>query len=162
MVILGSSVMRSSWRQWIRHRPNRLGEYSALQRGAVYALHRPDVNNVPQASATSRQAADVVLTAERHLMARQDRAAPETTVPGERRHRELARIALPVSVYTQWYWKIDLHNLPLLSLRMGPLAGRSVTSRRRVRLRSARSYRSPPRRSGLTGGAPDAAGGGGD
>jgi thymidylate synthase (FAD) len=33
--------------------------------------------------------------------------------------RELARIALPVSVYTEWYWKIDLHNLlHFLSLRM--------------------------------------------
>src|SRR5690606_26893314 len=33
--------------------------------------------------------------------------------------RELARIGLPVSVYTQWYWKCDLHNiLRFLSLRM--------------------------------------------
>jgi thymidylate synthase (FAD) len=33
--------------------------------------------------------------------------------------RELARIGLPVSLYTEWYWKIDLHNLlRFLSLRM--------------------------------------------
>ena len=33
--------------------------------------------------------------------------------------REMARIALPVSVYTEWYWKCDLHNiLRFLSLRM--------------------------------------------
>ena len=33
--------------------------------------------------------------------------------------RELARIGLPVNVYTEWYWKIDLHNLfHFLSLRM--------------------------------------------
>lgn len=33
--------------------------------------------------------------------------------------RELARMNLPVSWYTQWYWKIDLHNLlHFLSLRM--------------------------------------------
>ena len=33
--------------------------------------------------------------------------------------RELARIGLPVSAYTQWYWKVDLHNLlHFLSLRM--------------------------------------------
>ena len=25
--------------------------------------------------------------------------------------RELARIGLPLSTYTEWYWKIDLHNL---------------------------------------------------
>lgn len=33
--------------------------------------------------------------------------------------REIARIDLPVSTYTQWYWKIDLHNLlHFLSLRV--------------------------------------------
>jgi thymidylate synthase ThyX len=32
---------------------------------------------------------------------------------------ELARIGLPFNVYTEWYWKIDLHNLlHFLSLRM--------------------------------------------
>ena len=37
--------------------------------------------------------------------------------------RELARIDLPVSMYTQWYWKIDLHNLlHFLSLRVDPRA----------------------------------------
>ncbi len=30
---------------------------------------------------------------------------------GEDIARELARIDLPLSTYTQWYWKIDLHNL---------------------------------------------------
>jgi thymidylate synthase (FAD) len=33
--------------------------------------------------------------------------------------RELARIDLPLSTYTQWYWKIDLHNLlHFLTLRV--------------------------------------------
>ncbi|MFA5070791.1 MAG: FAD-dependent thymidylate synthase [Candidatus Pacearchaeota archaeon] len=33
--------------------------------------------------------------------------------------RELARINLPLSLYTEWYWKIDLHNLfHFLDLRM--------------------------------------------
>jgi thymidylate synthase (FAD) len=37
--------------------------------------------------------------------------------------RELARINLPVSYYTQWYWKIDLHNLlRFISLRADPHA----------------------------------------
>ncbi len=37
--------------------------------------------------------------------------------------RELARIALPVAVYTEWYWKIDLHNLyHFLALRLDPHA----------------------------------------
>jgi len=33
--------------------------------------------------------------------------------------RELARVNLPVSLYTEWYWQIDLHNLfHFLRLRM--------------------------------------------
>ena len=41
--------------------------------------------------------------------------------------RELARIALPVSVYTEWYWKIDLHNLfHFLSLRMDSHAQQEI------------------------------------
>jgi thymidylate synthase (FAD) len=38
---------------------------------------------------------------------------------GEDVARELARIDLPLSTYTQWYWKIDLHNfLHFLKLRV--------------------------------------------
>jgi thymidylate synthase (FAD) len=41
--------------------------------------------------------------------------------------RELARIALPVNVYTEWYWKIDLHNLfHFLSLRMDEHAQKEI------------------------------------
>ena len=41
--------------------------------------------------------------------------------------RELARIALPVSVYTEWYWKCDLHNaLRFLSLRMDDHAQQEI------------------------------------
>ena len=44
----------------------------------------------------------------------------------EERHglaRELARMVLPANIYTQWYWKIDLHNLlHFLSLRADPHA----------------------------------------
>ena len=37
--------------------------------------------------------------------------------------RELARMVLPLNAYTQWYWKIDLHNLMhFLALRFDPHA----------------------------------------
>lgn len=37
--------------------------------------------------------------------------------------RELARIDLPLSLYTEWYWKMDLHNLfHFLTLRSDPHA----------------------------------------
>jgi thymidylate synthase (FAD) len=41
--------------------------------------------------------------------------------------REIARVALPASVYTEWYWKIDLHNLlHFLSLRMDEHAQQEI------------------------------------
>ena len=37
--------------------------------------------------------------------------------------RELARMNLPANIYTQWYWKVDLHNLfHFLRLRADPHA----------------------------------------
>jgi thymidylate synthase (FAD) len=37
--------------------------------------------------------------------------------------REVARCVLPLTMYTEWYWKIDLHNLfHFLRLRMDPHA----------------------------------------
>ena len=47
--------------------------------------------------------------------------------------RELARIDLPLSTYTQWYWKIDLHNLfHFLSLRADPHAQWEIQEYARV------------------------------
>jgi len=41
--------------------------------------------------------------------------------------REMARIALPLSTYTQWYWKCDLHNiLHFLKLRLDPHAQEEI------------------------------------
>jgi thymidylate synthase (FAD) len=41
--------------------------------------------------------------------------------------RELARINLPLSVYTEWYWQIDLHNLfHFLKLRLDPHAQKEI------------------------------------
>jgi thymidylate synthase (FAD) len=41
--------------------------------------------------------------------------------------RELARVALPLSVYTEWYWKCDLHNIfHFLSLRMDAHAQQEI------------------------------------
>ena len=43
--------------------------------------------------------------------------AAEAEAPGLA--RELARIGLPLSTYSEWYWKIDLHNLlHFLALRL--------------------------------------------
>jgi thymidylate synthase (FAD) len=52
---------------------------------------------------------------------------------GEDVARELARIDLPLSTYTQWYWKIDLHNLfHFLTLRAAPNAQWEIQEYARV------------------------------
>ena len=58
-------------------------------------------------------------------LARAARASTEAYewMTGDEVARELARIDLPLSTYTQWYWKIDLHNLlHFLTLRVDPHA----------------------------------------
>jgi thymidylate synthase (FAD) len=41
--------------------------------------------------------------------------------------RELARINLPLSLYTEWYWQIDLHNLfNFLKLRLDAHAQKEI------------------------------------
>ncbi|MDO8494390.1 MAG: FAD-dependent thymidylate synthase, partial [Deltaproteobacteria bacterium] len=41
--------------------------------------------------------------------------------------REVARANLPLSLYTEWYWKIDLHNLlHFLSLRLDAHAQKEI------------------------------------
>lgn len=120
-------------RQWIRHRTANVNEYSARYSVVPDRFYRPTVENVRKQSTTNRQGGESPIdieTAEAFL-AYLDR--------GEARHqeyltltergvaRELARIALPQSVFTEWYWKCDLHNtLRFLSLRMDEHAQREI------------------------------------
>ena len=92
-------------------------------------FYRPTIENVRKQSATNRQGGEETIdvsTAEEFLGLLEDSEALynrylELTEQGVA--RELARVALPVSVYTEWYWKCDLHNLlHFLSLRMDPHA----------------------------------------
>jgi thymidylate synthase (FAD) len=55
------------------------------------------------------------------------KAQPQDYDPERGMARELARMVLPVNVYTEWYWKVDLHNLlHLLRLRCDPHAQREI------------------------------------
>ncbi|HKK07755.1 MAG TPA: FAD-dependent thymidylate synthase [Gemmatimonadota bacterium] len=59
----------------------------------------------------------------RWARSREEAAGLYEWLVGEDVARELARIDLPLSTYTQWYWKIDLHNLlHFLTLRVDPHA----------------------------------------
>ncbi|HEY1270993.1 MAG TPA: FAD-dependent thymidylate synthase [Terriglobales bacterium] len=121
-------------RQWIRHRTANVNEYSARYSVVKDRFYRPSVEGVRQQSKTNRQGgaqpADIS-TAEDFLRYLEETeqaqyAGYEKALDGGIA-RELARIGLPLSVYTEWYWKIDLHNLfHFLSLRMDPHAQQEI------------------------------------
>ena len=116
-------------RQWIRHRTANVNEYSARYSIVPDRFYRPTAEAVRAQSTSNRQGGDGLVdagTAEEFLQLL-DRAEGlykdylGLTEKGVA--REMARAALPVSVYTEWYWKCDLHNLfHFLSLRMDPHA----------------------------------------
>ncbi|MEY3143460.1 MAG: hypothetical protein RLY21_1953 [Planctomycetota bacterium] len=116
-------------RQWIRHRTANVNEYSARYSIMPDRFYRPDIENVRKQSKSNRQGGEGPIdagTAEEFLKLLEGAEANyqkylELTERGVA--RELARAVLPVSVYTEWYWKCDLHNIfHFLSLRMDPHA----------------------------------------
>jgi thymidylate synthase (FAD) len=120
-------------RQWIRHRTANVNEYSARYSILPDRFYTPTLENVRKQSASNRQggterfavgemAAQEGATAEEFLKFLDDVEAlyPRYAALLDKGvSRELARIGLPVNMYTEWYWKCDLHNiLRFLSLRM--------------------------------------------
>lgn len=118
-------------RQWIRHRTANVNEYSARYSIVRDRFYKPTVEDVRKQSASNRQGgeqtfattdADEAKTAQDFLTYLEDmeRAYEKYRALTDRGvSRELARMGLPVSVYTEWYWKCDLHNtLRFLSLRL--------------------------------------------
>ncbi|HWP67319.1 MAG TPA: FAD-dependent thymidylate synthase [Candidatus Limnocylindria bacterium] len=117
-------------RQWIRHRMSSVNEYSGRYSLIPQLFYLPAAEHLQAQSQTNRQGrGGAALTAlhpqavERWTRLREQAAATYEWLVGEDVARELARIDLPLSTYTQWYWKIDLHNLfHFLSLRADPHA----------------------------------------
>ena len=120
-------------RQWIRHRTANVNEYSARYSIVPDRFYRPSVESVRKQSTTNRQGGEESIevgTAEEFIGLLEDSEKLyarylELTEQGVA--RELARAALPVSLYTEWYWKCDLHNLfHFLSLRMDSHAQQEI------------------------------------
>jgi thymidylate synthase (FAD) len=118
-------------RQWIRHRMASVNEYSGRYSLMPLLFYRPDHAQVATQSAANRQGREEEsvgeevyrLAVERWEEARLTAADAYEWLLAEDVARELARIDLPLSTYTQWYWKIDLHNLiHFLTLRVDPHA----------------------------------------
>jgi thymidylate synthase (FAD) len=120
-------------RQWIRHRTANVNEYSARYSIVQDRFYHPSVENVRKQSASNRQGGEEPadeMTAKEfcEFLDRTEKMYAEYERFIEKGvAREMARIALPVSVYTEWYWKIDLHNLfHFLSLRMDAHAQQEI------------------------------------
>jgi len=117
-------------RQWIRHRTASVNEYSGRYSLMPLLFYRPEAEQFAIQSDSNRQGRGGEAPRELHEEAirRWDRLRAESAdtyqwLVQEDVARELARIDLPLSTYTQWYWKIDLHNLlHFLSLRADPHA----------------------------------------
>src|SRR4051812_36189114 len=106
-------------RQWIRHRTANVNEYSGRYSLLPMLFYTPLPEQLQTQSAKNNQgrsgltASDEVYQDALRRWTAQRTAARENYewLTSEDIARELARIDLPLSTYTQWYWKIDLHNL---------------------------------------------------
>jgi len=113
-------------RQWIRHRTASVNELSARYSLMPLLFYTPDLDHFQLQSRSNNQGReggappDVYREAvERWEAIRRQAGESYGWMLEEDVAREIARIDLPLSTYTQWYWKIDLHNLlHFLSLRV--------------------------------------------
>ncbi len=110
-------------RQWIRHRTANVNEYSARYSILDREFYVPRPQHLAAQSTQNSQGRGDVLDGEEAarvldiLKGDCSRAYDHYTEmlaedgPGQGLARELARMNLPANIYTQWYWKTDLHNL---------------------------------------------------
>ena len=113
-------------RQWIRHRTASVNELSARYSLMPLLFYTPRQDQFELQSRSNKQGREGGASQEVYQEAvrrweklRADAGGTYSWMLEEDVARELARIDLPVSTYTQWYWKIDLHNLlHFLSLRV--------------------------------------------
>lgn len=109
-------------RQWIRHRTANVNEYSARYSILDREFYTPAPEHLAAQSRVNNQgrgaplegaeAARVLETLKADATRAFDHYEAMLGTEGQQGlARELARIGLPASVYTQWYWKVDLHNL---------------------------------------------------
>jgi thymidylate synthase (FAD) len=109
-------------RQWIRHRTANVNEYSARYSILEREFYIPAPEHLAAQSTVNNQGRGELLQgdeAQRVLDILRDDATRaydhyEAMLSQDGQKglaRELARMNLPANVYTQWYWKVDLHNL---------------------------------------------------
>ncbi|MCK1506956.1 FAD-dependent thymidylate synthase [Bradyrhizobium sp. 18] len=117
-------------RQWVRHRTANINEYSARYSILDKEFYIPAAEHLAAQSNVNRQGRGTVLEGEeaaavlgllkqdaevgyKHYLEMLNQDEDGQTLRDDRSGlaRELARMDLSLNFYTQWYWKIDLHNL---------------------------------------------------
>ena len=109
-------------RQWIRHRTANVNEYSARYSILDREFYIPQPEQLAAQSVVNNQGRGEVLTGaesarvldilKRDAAQCYDNYESMLSQDGQQGlARELARMNLPMNIYTQWYWKVDLHNL---------------------------------------------------
>lgn len=129
-------------RQWIRHRTANVNEYSGRYSIMGNEYYIPEPQHLAAQSTVNNQGRGEVLSPEQSKrvlellkndaqqvyehyeeMINQDPAGNPKDPSKDSVARELARMNLTLNYYTEWYWKIDLHNLlHFVSLRADPHA----------------------------------------
>ncbi|MCX7286176.1 MAG: FAD-dependent thymidylate synthase [Rhodobacterales bacterium] len=121
-------------RQWIRHRTANVNEYSARYSILDREFYIPAPDQLAAQSTVNNQGRGEVLQGEEAARVLEllkgdanrayDHYEAMLSQDGQQGlARELARMNLPANIYTQWYWKVDLHNLfHFLRLRADPHA----------------------------------------
>ena len=115
-------------RQWIRHRTANVNEYSGRYSKMPCMFYMPLPMNTCHQNKKNKQGRGEIVDSGLSKAFRNNASAVRALAVENYEWclehdiaRELARIDLPLATYTQWYWKIDLHNLfHFLKLRLAP------------------------------------------
>lgn len=124
-------------RQWVRHRTANINEYSARYSYLDKEFYVPQPEHLATQSSTNRQGRGAVLEGQEAAkvlqilredasrshdhyveMMNEDESGITLRDGQHGLARELARMNLTLNFFTQWYWKVNLHNfMHFLSLR---------------------------------------------
>jgi thymidylate synthase (FAD) len=105
-------------RQWLRHRTSSVNEYSARYSIVDNQYYLPDADKISIQSASNKQGRGEIVDDERAKIVQDTIKTIAENSYNEYNEmledgiaREIARVCLPLNFYTEFYWKINLHNL---------------------------------------------------
>lgn len=127
-------VPMDTWRQWVRHRTANINEYSTRYSEAIDSQQQTKAENWRLQTTGNRQGSDGYLDVDAGAELAHSEQLFHERAKKLYQHRlavgiarEQARKDLPLSTYTEAYWKIDLHNLlHFLALRMDSHAQQEI------------------------------------